>query len=295
VFLDAWQPLIYAISRDPFARLRTGDNVEKIPVTVFGSNQCPSVDADLVIIFVKSSSTESAMKALLSKQVISSHTVILTLQGGLDNPDIIASRMDNHQLLLTGSTNSSCKTVGTMIIENFVIETTTVWPYHLAKDAMPVPRVQEIVKLCDEAGLKMKLTPQAISDRWKMLLRYPTNTAISAICGLTYGTVWETEYGRNLLLELAKEVALVARLEGIDETLFNENIAVEAITELAQAEPDSPGTMLLDYKAKRITEIDATAGALVRKAEQHGVALPMTYVVWSILRLKEENYGNEYV
>ena len=292
-FLDTWQPLIYAMSRDPTARLR-GESFESIPVKLLSSFDCPEESVDLVIVFVKSSTTQTAMNTLASKHAISENTVILTLQGGLDNPDIIAQKMVNQNLLLTGSTSSFCKSVGVMTIENYGIRTTTVWPYRLSKDDVPDDRVRFIVDECNKAGLEMELTPTAITDRWKMLLGYPANAAVSAVCGLTYGDVWETEEGKNLLFELAKEVAHLAKLDGIDETLFNERIAIATVTDTAQENPERPGTMLLDYNSKRVTEIDATAGAMVRKARTHGVNLPCMYTVWSIMRIKEDNYGNEY-
>lgn len=292
-FVDTWQPLIYAMSRDPTAHLRA-ESLENIPVRVVSPMDCPEESVDLVIIFVKSSATHTAMNALVSRHAISDNTVILTLQGGLDNPDIISQKIPNQNLLLTGRTKSFGKSVGLMTIENFGIRTTTVWPYRLKKEDSPDERIQFIVNECNKAGLEMELTPTAITDRWKMLVTYPTNAAISAVCGLTYGDVWQTEEGKNLLFELAKEVAHLAKLEGIDETLFNERIAISTVTDTAQENPERPGTMLLDYHAKRITEIDATAGAMVRKARTHGVNLPCMFTVWSIMKIKEENYGNEY-
>jgi 2-dehydropantoate 2-reductase len=263
-------------------------------VHLISTTDCPALDVDLLIVFVKSSATSAAMDTLASRNVLSDHTVVLTLQGGLDNPDIIAAKLPNPNLLLMGSTNSFCKAVGPMTIASYGIEQTIVWPYHCPKDQEPVPRVREIVEECARSGLKMLLSPQAITDRWKMLLAYPTNAAVSAVCGIAYGYVWNTEEGKNLLIALAKEVALVAKLEGIDETLFNEEIAIAAVADIAQKNPDRPGTMLLDNRSRRVTEIDATGGALIRKARGHGVAVPCLFTLWSILRVREENYGNEY-
>jgi 2-dehydropantoate 2-reductase len=181
-----------------------------------------------------------------------------------------------------------------MSIEKFGIATTLVWPHRCPKESEPLPRVREVVAACALSGLQIELTPQAITDRWKMVLSYPANNALSAITGLAYGSVCETDEGQNLLIELAKEVSVIAKLEGIDETLFDEKIAIETVTEIARESPDRAGTMLLDLKAHRTTEIDATAGALIRMGKGHGVRLPCMFTLWSILRIREENYGNEY-
>jgi 2-dehydropantoate 2-reductase len=274
--------------------LTIDSTTEKIPVKLVSIADCPSGGFDLIIIFVKSSATQNAMKGLESRSVFSDQTVILTLQGGVDCPDIIARSVPNQQLLLTGSTKSFCKSSGPMAIEKFGIRRTLVWPYHSVKDSEPLPRIREVVDACARSGLQIELTPQAITDRWNMLLAYPTNSAVSAVAGLDYGTVWATEEGRNLVIELAKEVALVAKLEGIDDALFNQEIAVETVARLAQENPDRPGTFLIDCKAHRVTEVDATVGALIRRAKSHGVDVPFMYSLWSVLRLKEQNYGNEF-
>jgi 2-dehydropantoate 2-reductase len=293
-FLDNWQPLIYAISQDPSAHLRFDSTVEKVPVKLLSSSECPSTDFDLIIIFVKSGANQSAMRTLSTRNVISDRTVILTLQGGIDSANTIAAHMPDCQLLLAGSTKSFCKSTGPMSIEKFGIATTLVWPHRCPKESEPLPRVREIVAVCAQSGLQIELTPQAITDRWKMVLSYPANNALSAITGLAYKQVCETDEGQNLLIDLAKEVAIIAKLDGIDETLFNETIAVETVREIARENPDRAGTMLIDLKACRTTEIDATAGALIRMGKKHGVKLPCMFTLWSILRIKEENYGNEY-
>ncbi|OHT09604.1 Ketopantoate reductase PanE/ApbA family protein [Tritrichomonas foetus] len=294
IFLDIWQPLIYSKTKYPFAILNNDNNKENIPIQIFSLNQCPENPADLIFIFVKSSSTTSCMNLLDKRNAISENTVIITVQGGFDNPSIISNYLKHNKLLLHGCTESYCKSYGPMMIEKYSIEKTTLWPYNCSKDEKPPLRVIEIIEQCSKGGLKIELSPRAITDRWKMLLSYPTNNAVSAVSGLNYGDVWGTEEGRNLLFELAKEVAIVAKLEGVDEELFNEKIAIAHVIDNAQEKPNFPGTILRDCKSKRETETDATAGALIRKANNHGVSLPYMKTVWSIMRLKEENYGNEY-
>jgi 2-dehydropantoate 2-reductase len=293
-FLASWQPLVYAVSRDPYARLMVNSTIEKIPVKLVSTAAPPSGGFDLVIIFVKSSATQNAMKNLESGSVLTDKTVILTLQGGVECPDIIARGIPNGQLLLTGSTSSFSKSSGPMAIEHFGLHETLVWPHLCSKDADPLPRIRDVVAACARSGLQMELTPRAITDRWNMLLAFPANSAVSAVADLDYGTVWATDEGRALVIEIAKEVALVAKLDGIDDTLFNQQIAVQTVARLAQENPNRPGTLLIDCKAHRLTEVDATIGALIRRAKSHGAQVPLMFGLWSVLRLKEQNYGNEF-
>ena len=180
------------------------------------------------------------------------------------------------------------------MIEKFALQKTSVWPFMCSKEQNPNQRVKDIVDLCCQSKLDIVLTPQAISERWKMLLTYSTNNAVSAVSGLTFGDVFDTDEGKDMLFDIAKEVALVAKLENVDNELFNEQIALETVENNAKNRSEYPGTFLRDCKSKRTTEIDETAGALLRKAKEHGVTLPYMKTIWSIIRLKEENYGNEY-
>ena len=294
IFLDAWQPLIYAINKDPYATLKLVDDVKRVPVKLHFFTKPPEFEADLVIVFVKSVATKSVIEAISSKGLIKENTVVLTCQAGFENADIIANNIPKAGNLLYGCTRSFCKGSGPMTIEKFEINETIVWPYGLQPNEKPSQRLQEIVDLCNKSGLKITISEKAISERWKMLLGYPTISAVSAVTGVTYGDVWNTDEGQELVTQLVKEVCAVAKAEAIDEQLFNETIAMEHITKLCEEGRDTPGTMLLDVIAHRATEADATCGALLRKAEKHGISLPTVRTVYYILKIREQNYGSEY-
>ncbi|EAX89337.1 Ketopantoate reductase PanE/ApbA family protein [Trichomonas vaginalis G3] len=294
IFLDAWQPLIYAISKEPFAVIKHEDNLEKIPIKLYPSHEPPQFEPELILVSVKSIATKNAIQMIKSKGLIKDNTVILTCQGGFENADIIANELNNKQLLIHGCTKSHCKSVGPMKIENYHIGETIVWPYNL-QSGQPIPEnVTKVVEICNQCGLQITISETAIAEKWKMLLGYPTIYALAAVCGLSIGNIWNANRGEAILTNLIKEVVSVAKKEGIREDLFNEEIATKYIETLAEENPDQPGTMLLDVAAHRVTEVDATSGALLRKGEKYGLSLPTIQAVWSILRIREENYGYEY-
>jgi len=57
--------------------------------------------------------------------------------------------------------------------------------------------------------------------------------------------------------------------------------------------PKHQGSMNQDIFNKRQTEIEATAGALLRIAKKHKIELPYTKTIYGLIRAKESNYGNE--
>jgi ketopantoate reductase len=51
--------------------------------------------------------------------------------------------------------------------------------------------------------------------------------------------------------------------------------------------------MLSDVKSRRVTEIDATSGFLIRRAKGHGLSVPYMESIYFAIRVKEQNFGNE--
>ena len=292
-FFSEWPVLINHVREHPIAILHYPDHDEEVPVKLTATCDAPEEAFDLMIIMVKSAGTQKAIENASNRHLISDTTVVLTCQGGFENPQIIARHMSNPEHLLSGCTTSFSKSRGLMEIEKFGIRRTTVWPHGYDSHHEPSQRVKDVVKFLADAGMMVELTPEAITDRWKMLLFYPTNIAVSAILHLPFGVCWETRECRELLTSLAKECALVAKVENIDEQYFNEEIAIKAVEQLAIEGPEHAGSMLTDVKLKRITEIDGTSGALLRVAEEHGFDLPLTRAIWAILRTTEQNYGKE--
>ena len=296
IFMDSWPKLLEDLKNDPTARKCVeGQPDEEFPVKVYSYEEAPEEPFDLIWIVVKSSDTRPTMEKIKARGMINEKTVVLTLQGGFDNPDVIAEYQPNTKLLLFGKT--ACQASGTgrcMAIQKFKIDSTTIWPLGTGKDEEPEQRVKDIVEALNAADLQFELTPIAIPDRWKMLIYYPANIAVSAIVNLDFGTCWKCEPLKNVLTHLAEECAIIAEKENVDPQYFNKEISIEAVKKMAEVEgPHHQGSMNQDIFNKRQTEIEATAGALLRLAEKHNVKLPYTETIYALIKAKETNYGNE--
>ena len=295
IFLDSWQPLIDAMKQHPFAKRKSDDGkIEEVPVKVMAMSEAPNEPGDFIIVTVKSSMTKDVMDLIKPRGIIGPNTLIMTFQGGFENPEIIADHMDVKQNCLPTFTSSYCKAFGMMSIENFGIKRSTMWPNGLPTDQKPPENVTKVIDELNKAGCNFELTPDAITDRWKLLVYYPTNIAVSSILGLNFGTCWQTKECQELLINLAKECALIAKLDGVDQKFFNEEIAIKTVRDIAvDGSPTHAGSMLQDIRNKRVTEIDGTNGALLRRAAVHKIDLPYTRTIWAIVRTIEQNYGKE--
>jgi 2-dehydropantoate 2-reductase len=281
------------MKKEPFALLSTKEGDEKLPVKVspFADNKDGGFEeGDLIIVTVKASMTEEVLSKAKAMGLIGKKTILVTCQGGLENEDIMAKYTTVPEHVVVGCTSSFGKSKGPMAIENFGIRATTLWMHNVPSDGKADDTVVDVMEKANKAGINFTLTPQAIAEKWTMLLYYTANIAVSAIVGRSFGTSWENCSGKELLTQLAIECALVAEKEGIDTKLFNKEIAIGAVQKLATVSASHGGSMHADLGNKRITEIDATSGALLRKAEKNGLKLPHTNSVYLLLRLMEQTY-----
>jgi 2-dehydropantoate 2-reductase len=294
IFMDGWPAMLEAIEKDPKAtRIESCGNEVDVPVELYAFEKAPENPVDVLWICVKSNDTRKIMTIAQSRGLIGPNTIIITLQGGFDNPDVIAEFQTDQRLVLFGKTTcSSSLTPGRfMTIQNFCIASTTVWPLGVGIHEECDPRVKQAIDVFNSAGLPMELTPNAIADRWLMLLYYPANIAYSAIVRQTFLKAWNNEASRVTLEGLAKEVALIAKLEKVDDSIFNEKVAIDGVRKLAEVEcPNHSGSMLADITNKRKTENESTSGYLLKMAKHHGVHLPNSEVVYGIINCIENNY-----
>ena len=63
---------------------------------------------------------------------------------------------------------------------------------------------------------------------------------------------------------------------------------IHALTHVSVTDhADHEASMLQDVKAGRRTEVDAIAGAIVRAAQEAGVATPVLETLWRLVKLEE--------
>jgi 2-dehydropantoate 2-reductase len=91
----------------------------------------------------------------------------------------------------------------------------------------------------------------------------------------------------ELIKGLVYETVAVANKEGVD---LNRDEAYEYVINLAKQAPDHLPSPLIDVLNKRKTEIDCLNGALVEKANQHGIRVPYNKVINHLIQIIENTY-----
>jgi 2-dehydropantoate 2-reductase len=121
------------------------------------------------------------------------------------------------------------------------------------------------------AGVKVVLTEKATTEVWKKFLLIAAMSTLTSCHDEPMGAVVE-KHGEELDAML-DEIVAVGRAEGAD---IGEEDKDKVLEQVGKVPYDSPTSMWLDLKAGRKTELAQLGGYVLRKAEEHGIEVPVT-------------------
>lgn len=231
---------------------------------------------DLLLVFVKSYDTASAMAD--AGPLLASDPAVLTLQNGLGNAETIAEHVPEERVL-AGTTAQGAVFEGPGHVQHAGAGHTVVGRYFGPNDAT----VERVAGTLTDAGVETEPVEDVRDAVWEKLL---VNVGVNAATGLARvrnGLLAETEPGRRILERAIGEAARVARAEG--RTLPDD--PVESAVAVAEATAHNRSSMSQDLAAGRRTEIEYVNGAIVERAADHGVDVPVNETLTDLIRLAE--------
>jgi 2-dehydropantoate 2-reductase len=233
---------------------------------------------DLAVIFVKCHDTAAAAQA--AKELMGPHTTVVTLQNGWGNADVLASVLAPDQLVM-GVTYHSCSSIAPGHVRHTGRGPTVVGPYQVDGDLSQASRTADFLST---AGWEAQATTDVRTDIWKKLV---LNAATLPSAALTRLPASDLRSLRELVDALAAEAVDVAKALGLDIEI-EERIA--RIHEVLIGAGSGKPSMLQDVEAKRLTEVDAINGAVVRLGGELGVATPLNQAMVSLVHGLERSW-----
>lgn len=238
-----------------------------------------AVGADLLLVCTKYQGLESALDAI--ETIVDEHTTVLSLLNGVDSEERIAERIGKKHLVYSVMRISSERRDGEI---RFVPETTVGVAIGEKDSREPTERVLAIAELMKDCGLKCSIKEDILLDQWE---KYSMNISYNlpqAVLGVGFGAYFDSSYVAAIRDRLFAEVCAVANAEGIP--LKEQGDWRSACT------PAARFSTLQDLDAGRTTEIDLFTGALISRAEKHGISLPFAeYTQYAVKALEEKNNG----
>ena len=245
-------------------------------------------EADLLLLCVKSPDTAATGEAL--RQVLAPHTVVLSLQNGVDNAPTLHRLLPNPVFPAVVYVATAMEGPGQLKHngrgELVIGEMTT--PGALTHPWAQGPRAQtlltEVAALFESAGVPCEVSARVKDALWfKFLINCVVN-AVSAIGQIEYGRMVQVPEIRTLLGQLTTEFLAVAAAEGVHLDRAHVDETFEGIYRSMATQRSSTAQDLA--RGKR-TEIDHLNGLLTRLGVQHGIPTPTHQALYALIQLLE--------
>ncbi|WP_435074757.1 ketopantoate reductase family protein [Halorubrum sp. HHNYT27] len=232
--------------------------------------------ADLAVVTTKAYDTDAAARALATGE----YGAVCSLQNGLTEERLVAALEPtvlagtaSYGALLAEPGRVTCTGVGEVVVGS------------LAGGRDPV--AERVGAAFDEAGIETTVATDMPRRRYEKLAVNAGINGPSALARLSNGATLDGP-GGEVAREAAREVARVARADGVD---LREDEAVAAVERVAAETAANRSSMHEDIAAGRRTEVDAIYGAVADRADRVGVAVPTCRTIASLIRAWELGEG----
>lgn len=257
--------------RERGLRLETQMFDDTVPVQA--STEAAAVaGADVVLFCVKS--TDSAATAREIAPHLAPHAVVLSLQNGVENAEIIRQWLPQA-----------------VIPAVVYVATEMAGPGHLkhhGRGELVIsdgPASQAIVASFAKAGVPVQVSDNVMGALWAKLIVNCAYNAMSAIAQKPYGKLVETDSVPPLMQAIVNECLRVAAADGI--TVIGDSH--EAVRRIAQTMAGQYSSTAQDVARGKPNEIDFLNGYVVRRGQAHGIAAPINQTLWTLVKLVEKH------
>ena len=236
--------------------------------------------ADLVIICVKSYSTEDACKEI--KDIVSEETSVLTLQNGIGNVQILNDYFGPERVI-AGITNHGSTLLGDGHVRHAGKGDTIIGK----SDGKLSGVLKNVSNVLTKAGFPTKVSKDIDSVIWGKLVINVGINALTAITRLNNGRLVEYTESRELLRSAVSEAVKVVKRKRI-KLAYDDPI--QKVESVCKATSSNVSSMLQDVLNKKRTEIDFINGAIVRQAKSLGIPTPANEVLTNLVKTIEKSY-----
>ena len=277
--LDVYEPQVENINKNGITVFEEdGSQQHFTNVRAMKSGTCKEV-ADLVIVFVKSTHTESSLEE--NKELFGENTLVMTLQNGAGNDRKIAKYVKKENIIIGTSKHNSVN-IGKGIIRHSGTGVTTI-----GSNLRENSNLEKICQLLTEAGFTAAISDDIQRIIWSKLfvnLSINTFTAItqSPICSMI-----ENHYAWDFAEKMICEAVDVAEADG---THFSYMEVLNMVHHVCEDAGRGYSSMYQDVKRCVPTEIDAINGAIVEQARRYNVPVPYNTLIVDLIHAIEESY-----
>ncbi|HXL38936.1 MAG TPA: 2-dehydropantoate 2-reductase [Myxococcales bacterium] len=230
--------------------------------------------ADLAVIAVKLWDTEDAARAVARVP----RAAVVSLQNGVDKDEVLAGALGRDRVL-GGVTH-----IAAVIAEPGVIaQTGKLQRVTLGElDGSRTPRLQAIADAFRSGGVETVVSDDIRRVTWEKFVFLSALSGLTALTRKPIGEVRANPATRSLLLEALREAVAVARAEGAG---LDDAFAQKQLETMDSLPAGMLSSMAQDLLRGRRLELPWLSGAVVRRAEKHGLRVPAHQAIQAALVL----------
>ena len=277
--VDLWKEHVEAINLDGL-KIDEKDHTE----ITHPKATCNAEDvgvADLVIVFVKSTQTDQAIKENIA--LFGEDTLVLTLQNGLGNEEGLLKHIPAKNIIM-GTTQKTASTLA----PGHVRHNGGVYSY-IGPLEGDIDKAKPIADALNAAGFVTEVYDSKNVQKmiWDKLMVNASGNAVSALMQVSNDTMLNNPYAWDCLVCILNEAVSVANAAGF---AFEADAYLERIKKLFTSSPNHKSSMTQDRENRRMTEVDKINGAIVKKARELGMEAPYNRLVVNMVHVMEANY-----
>ncbi|MGD8454796.1 MAG: 2-dehydropantoate 2-reductase [Anaerolineales bacterium] len=271
--LGTWREGLAALRQHGVTLVQPDGSQQSYPVQAT-DNPEDCKGAKYALVLVKSWQTRRAARQLT--QCLRGDGVALTLQNGLGNREALAEELGASRVAL-GVTTTGATLLGPGRVRPGGEGTVSIGLHS---------RIGPLVNTLCKANFTVEVLDNVDTLIWGKLVVNAAINPMTAVLQVPNGELLKRESARQLSAELAREVAAVAKAQGI-QLAYDDPVAIsETVMEKTATNNSS---MFQDIQRGAPTEIEAICGAVVEVGESVGVATPMNNALWLLIRALRES------
>lgn len=277
--LDVYEPQVDSINANGITVLEPdGTEQHFTGMRAMKSGTCTEV-ADLVIVFVKSTYSESALKE--NQALFGEHTLVMTLQNGAGNDRKIAQYVKLENIIIGTSKHNSLN-MGSGKIRHSGNGATTI-----GSNLKQNKNLQAVADVLEKAGFQTLISDDIQRIIWSKLF---VNLSINTFTAITQTPICymiENQYAWDFAEKMICEAVDVAEADG---THFSYMEVLDMVHAVCDNVGEGYSSMYQDVKRGIPTEIDAINGAIVEQARRYNVAVPYNSLIVDLIHAIEGAY-----
>lgn len=231
---------------------------------------------ELLIVFVKDTATRAALKS--NSSLIKENTLLLSLQNGLGNFEIMEEFAHKNQILL-GTTKHNCVALGAGEIYHSGSGIT-----HIGSPAGNKEAAQKITEIFNSCDIQTQACEDVKRLLWQKLFINMTINSVTSLLDANISIISDSENASNASKKLIEEAVKVAAADG---EKFDADQVYSEVISTARVLGTGKASMCQDMENRRKTEIDFINGAVVRLGKKYGIETPYHSLIVDLIHAKE--------